>query len=369
MEMMNDPYRLAKKETRITPTISVAHGVMVGIVALAAFLRLAGLGELPLNSAEASHALATFNFLHSLPALDTSVSPAYFALSVLLQLVLGNSDATARLAPALIGSASVGLLWLLRPRLGTMPTLIASVLLAVSPLHVALSRTASGDALALFALLLLLVCALNPRWQPTTRRTLSAVAFAFGLTTSPLFYTGLFVLSVAIGFKHAKSPPKLQSAERKQWQQAGLIAVITFVGLATLFFSHPSGLGASADQLAQAIMQFGFSKKAFTPLLAVARYEPIPLLLGSIALFLSSRQNATAPPVTNLLRLLIALGLALTLLQAGTKENVLLWLLPLYLLLGQQFAGWIGEQVEKKVWLVGVVTFPQSCSQPAIVNS
>ncbi|MCK5922948.1 MAG: glycosyltransferase family 39 protein, partial [Methylococcales bacterium] len=259
--------------TRVASSVTVAHGVMVGIVALATFMRMADLGALPLNSAESSQALTAYNFLHNLPALSNSGSPAYFALSVLTQALLGSSDAMARLIPALLGSATVGLLWLLRPRLGTPAILITSLLLALSPLHIALSRTASGDSLALFSLLLLLVCALSPEWQPATRRTISALTLALGLTTSPLFYGGLLILLIAISIQRTNTAHSSSRLDPSQLQKAALIVSVTFISIATLFFSHPSGLGAAADQLAQMVMRFGFGRNTFTPLLAVLRYE------------------------------------------------------------------------------------------------
>ena len=47
--------------------------------------------------------------------------------------LFGASDYTARILPALLGTATVALPWLLRDRLGTVGALTSSALLAVSP--------------------------------------------------------------------------------------------------------------------------------------------------------------------------------------------------------------------------------------------
>ena len=125
-------------------------------------------------------------------------SPAYLTLTSLLMPFLGVSDVTARLVPALFGLGLVMLPWLLRDRLGQIGALLAAALFAVSPLYAAISRTAGGDAIALFAILLVTVASLRLRdggsdiWLYTL-----AGALGLGLASSPLIYSGLITLAIA----------------------------------------------------------------------------------------------------------------------------------------------------------------------------
>jgi hypothetical protein len=63
------------------------------------------------------------------------------------------------------------------------------VLLAVSPIHMIVSRTAAADAIALFALTLLAVAA--ARLDEGGRLGHHCRRGVKGLTTAPLFYSGL----------------------------------------------------------------------------------------------------------------------------------------------------------------------------------
>src|SRR5690606_15273271 len=80
-------------------------------------------------------------------------SPAYFAFTHLVMSLGASGDAAARLVPAVFGLLTVLLVW--RWRKGPVGWLVAGLFLAVSPLLVAVSRTAGGDAIAWFALMLL----------------------------------------------------------------------------------------------------------------------------------------------------------------------------------------------------------------------
>ena len=144
---------------RWTTGVTVADGLMVVIGLVAAVARLANLGVLPLSPGEADAALSSWQFARGVPLTAPPVSPAYFSFTSLLMSLGGDGDAIARLVPALFGLLTVLLPWLWRGRFRPAVWLTAGVLLAVSPIHMIISRTAGGEAIALFALTLLAVAA------------------------------------------------------------------------------------------------------------------------------------------------------------------------------------------------------------------
>jgi uncharacterized protein (TIGR03663 family) len=73
----------------------------------------------------------------------------------------GLTTFTIRLIPALFGLATIGLVFLLRKRLGTLATLAAALLLAVSPGAVYLSRYFIHETLFVFFTLGIVVAALR----------------------------------------------------------------------------------------------------------------------------------------------------------------------------------------------------------------
>lgn len=203
---MNDAF-LEDSETEIglpQPTalqltrLTIADVVWALVIFLAGLLRFANLGRIPLSPAEAQAALPNWQFWQPGPLLLPITSPAYFTFTNLLFPILGDNDAVARLIPALFGLATVGLPWLLRGRLGNLGALAATVVLAFSPLLINLSRTAGGDAIAFFAITLLLVAALRFRQSGAQRWAIVlGAALGLGLASAPLFLTGLVTLAVA----------------------------------------------------------------------------------------------------------------------------------------------------------------------------
>lgn len=313
-------------------SITVAHVLMAGIVGIAALLRLHDLDALPLSSAEAVQALAPFQFIS--PKHDTVAigSPAYFSLSLLIQSVFGFNDVSARIVPAFFGIATVSALWALRHLIGTVAVLIASILLALSPLHTAISRTAGGDAIALFCIVLLLATLTNTGLPDRRRWTTIGAAAGLGLASSPLFFSGVLVLAVAIVAtqNNNENAPALVPS-RSLLQHAGIACAITFLGSATLFLWVPAGIGATANLFSAWFAQIGFGAPIGQPLLIAARYELFALLAGNIAL-LSLIVRPTR--VTGLLASMLLIGLIVSTLMHQNGPTVLLWIVPLYLALG-----------------------------------
>ena len=71
--------------------------------------------------------------------------PLRFYLTALMYVLFGDSNFTARLAPALMGASMVPMCWLLRPLLGRIAAFAAAVLLAFGPSYLYFSRFARED--------------------------------------------------------------------------------------------------------------------------------------------------------------------------------------------------------------------------------
>lgn len=358
--------------------LTVADGLMALIVAAAALLRFGDLGGPLLSSAEATAALPNWQFWSAGPLTMPVASPAYFAFSHLVMALGGRGDAAARLAPAVFGLLTVALPWLWRGQARPVGWLVAGLFLAVSPLLVIVSRTAGGDAIALFAVMLLAVAGLNRRGAEDTaaRRwaIVAGAALGLGLTSSPLFYSGLAALlpaalaarrtgNVAQTFQSASGPEEngaegnverrlerwrygasaVEERRLERLRYSAAAAVVTFLLVSTSLLLYPAGVGAALRLLPAWLGQFrlpaadaGVAEALLSPLLALLRYEAAIFVLALPAALLLWRDERRRG-----LFLLLWLGLAavIALLQADVLNNVAAITLPAYLLIGAGAAG------------------------------
>jgi uncharacterized protein (TIGR03663 family) len=333
----------------LTERFTIGHSLLGLILLAAGLLRLGELGKLPLSPAEAEAALAIWQVWQAGEVTMMPTSPAYFLLTLLLTPVIGFSDATMRLVPALAGLGLVALPWLLRRSLGTIGALMASLFLAVSPLATITARTAGGDALALFALLLLVIGmiryaeAAQPSWLYVT-----GLALALGVTSAPLFYTGLLALALATGLARLVETRSLQEGSwaipQEIKRKTAVFTLIIFLGLSTGFLLYLPGLGQSAQLLTAWLGQFSLSgslNALFLPLMALVRYELPLIVLGLVAMLWLIWQDR--PPASYAIYWLMGL-LLLLLLQRGVLGNVPVLILPGYLLVGML----VGHVVSKQ---------------------
>jgi hypothetical protein len=331
----------------LTERITMAQALLGLILLAAAIMRLGQLGKLPLSPAEAEAALAVWQFWQAGEMTVTPASPAYFLLTLIITPVLGFSDATVRLVPALAGLGLVALPWLLRRQIGTVAALTGSLLLAVSPLATITARTAGGEALALLALLLLVVGLIRYREAEETGWLYPAgFGLALGLTSASLFYTGLLALAFAAALARlveaqpSNEPNVSQEKNSKNLHSSALIRVpfiftlTAFLGLGSGFLLYLPSLGQSAQLLATWLGQFNLSgslESLLLPLIALMRYELPLIVLGLVAmLWLIWQDRPLASYATYWLMGLLVLFL----LQRGELSNVPVLLLPGYLLVG-----------------------------------
>ncbi len=316
--------------------LTVADGLLALVVLAAALMRLANLDQLPLSDTEATEALAVWQFWRPGTAVLIPGSPAYFSLTGGLTQLFGFSDSVMRLVPALFGIGLVYLPWLLRHRLGTQGALVTAVLLAVSPLNSVASRSAGGNGIAIFALLLLLIAFI--RYQETAAsRWLYTLfgALGLGLTSSAVFYSGFVTLLLA-WFIHSRLGLSLFVAgwqvnpTETNWRQAMAVGAAVFVLLSSFFLLLPDGLGGSAQLLGTWVQQFG-GAATLDPLLALVRYEPALVILGTAAIGWAIMRNQ---PLALFAVYWLSSGLILMLLQRHFLFNALFMTLPMALLVG-----------------------------------
>ena len=133
------------------------------IIALAFFLRLYRLDERVFHHDEAAVGYFTYKlFNDGMYSYDPSFHGPfmYYATAEIFRL-LGDSDYSARLLPALLGAAMLFLLIPLRRYIGNAGMVIAAFFLAFSPSFLYYSRFYREDIFAAFFSMLMLVCAVK----------------------------------------------------------------------------------------------------------------------------------------------------------------------------------------------------------------
>ncbi|GJM42368.1 MAG: hypothetical protein DHS20C20_26500 [Ardenticatenaceae bacterium] len=316
--------------------LTVADGLLGLVLLAAAIIRFANLSQLPLSDAEATQALAVWQFWQPGTAVLAPGSPAYFSLTSLLTQLFGFGDGVMRLIPAVFGVGIVYLPWLLRHRLGTRGALVTAVLLAISPLNSIVSRAAGGDSIAMFALLLLFIAFIRYQETAATRwlNTLF-VALALGLTSSAVFYSGFITLLLA-WFIHARLGLSLFVAgwhvqpTETNWRRGTAVGAVVFILLSSFFLLLPNGLGASARLLGEWFQWFG-GTVTLDPLLAFVRYEPALIVIGIVAILWAIFRSQ---PLALFAVYWFSSSLILLLLQRQFMANGLLLTLPAALLVG-----------------------------------
>ncbi|MSQ22392.1 MAG: TIGR03663 family protein [Dehalococcoidia bacterium] len=167
------------------------------IVVLALGLRLWALGARAIQHDESLHAIYSWyiyegrGYTHD-PMMH---GPFKFYATAAVYWLLWANDATARLLPALFGTALVAVPIMLRRRLGRTGTLVTSLLLALSPTMLYFSRFARDDMyMAVWALLLVAFMWGYLDTRKSRYLVLSSVALAFAFSTMENVYIVVAVL-------------------------------------------------------------------------------------------------------------------------------------------------------------------------------
>lgn len=159
----------AKRSVRIT----VEHALYATFIVAAALTRFWDLGSRALHHDESLHAyyswlLATGEGYRHHPLMH---GPFLFEANALVYLLFGDSDATSRYLPALVGVLLVAAPWLLRSPhlLGRYGALAASFMLLVSPTFLYYTRYIRHDPYTVLGSLLLFTCIVRYKEAPARR--------------------------------------------------------------------------------------------------------------------------------------------------------------------------------------------------------
>ncbi len=312
------------------------------LVAIALGLRLFDLGDRPFHHDESQDAYFSWSFFTSgdykyNPLLH---GPLRFYLTAAMYALFGDSDFTARLAPALMGTLMVPLPYLLRAQLGRVGAFAAAALLAFGPSYLYFSRFAREDIYFAAITLALLVVTFRfldrpRRHQPAILGGLLALAFATKETTFITGFVGFTFFAGVLLFRRELllRPIREVGLEAWGWALAAFLGVYTL--LFTTFLTHPEGVNGLYTGLDYWLGQHevGRGGEPWYFYLVVLFGEEWPaLLLGGIGAVVALRRPT-------LLRVFLIWAFAVSLVVYSWAGEKFAWLvlhplLPLLLLSG-----------------------------------
>jgi uncharacterized protein (TIGR03663 family) len=325
--------------------------VWVLLVAAAVAVRLIALGDRPFHHDESQDAYFSWLFRTTGhyeydPLLH---GPLRFYLTGLMYVLFGDSDTTARLAPALMGALMVPMPAALRGQIGRAGALAAGVFFAFGPTYLYFSRFAREDIYVASITLALLVVTFRflahpRRHHPALIGALLALSFATKETTFiTVFVAGTFFL-VALAAQRARvaawrDVPLVRTVGSVGWSAWGW-ALAAFVGVFTILFTtfltHPAGLWDGIYTglhywLSQQPVARGGEARSFYAVILVLQEWPA-LVLGAIGAVVAFRRPT-------LLRLFLVWAFVVSLVVYSWAGEKFAWLvmhplLPLLLLAG-----------------------------------
>ncbi|MCL4395236.1 MAG: glycosyltransferase family 39 protein [Chloroflexi bacterium] len=286
----------------LVPALNVEVVLYVTLTAAAFALRVLALGAAPLAAAEAQQALASWDFVHGTPSAFTG-SPLLFAGNAVVFALFGGTDFGARLIPALFGTALVLAPAMLRDVLGRRGALVASALLVFSPSLILFSRQLDGAIIATTCALGALAFGWRYWVDGDHRESYAAAAcLALALLASRDVWTimAAFALLALLVRLRGEARPR----ESRSLAGAGLVLLLVFVGVGTVFLLHRDGVGAAFSLFGAWFEGLRPGGAPSDPLRLLALYDPLALFFGVIALieivFLIRESKALAMPLAGL---------------------------------------------------------------------
>lgn len=327
---------------------------------LALALRLAQLGAMPLNDAEAAPALQA---LHIAQGVRPVLSPHPFYIlstSVLFFLYGGGTNFLARLIPALIGSLLVFAPLLFDNRLKPRPSLLLAFFIALDPGLTALSRQAASPIFALA--FLLFAWAYIHKNKPSPAGFFAALTFLSG----PSIWSGLLGLGITwailqgFNFRRPVQPstadPQPSALSTSIFNSSTILSfLVTFITFSTLFFIVPNGLSAALASMPAYINTWFASSDVSTGrlFLSLLVYQPLAFLLALIAI-IRGWTSGSARIIPLSIWLFVSLLLAAFL--PSRQISDLVWvLIPLYSLAALELARGFNIFPDERREVIGVV--------------
>lgn len=318
----------------------------LGVWLLSAVLRLYELGAAPLSPAEAREALGA---LAGSGTAGSATSGLLAAANSFVFWLIGPSDVSARLLPALVGTFLPLTMLLFARREARRGALIAAVLLALSPSLTLFSRSASGVTLGCAAMLVLLGALLRYSEEPGSRRAwlgLAGAALGLGVASGGAFLSLALTLIPAVLIAR---PGQLLAAGRDLvTRRPLLVAAASLVLGATILVFFPDGLGITADGLAAWLSGFklGWGGRSLGILLV---YELLILLSGLCGLALGLWRGDSFAKTWSLW---VLAGLVLGLVRPNRPDVPMALLVPLAFLGGMVLDAVLPRQGEDRTPLI-----------------
>jgi uncharacterized protein (TIGR03663 family) len=284
----------------------------LGLMLFALLLRVWGLGDKALHHDESLHAFYAWRLFDGEGYVHDPMmhGPLLFELNALTYLLVGASDFTARLVPALMGVALVGLPFFLRRELGRSGAIAAGLIFAISPAFLYFSRFIRHDIYVdVFTLLMVIgifryLAGGQRNWFYT-----AVVAAALLFATKEDFYISGFIPFVFLVGSWFLLPNGSRQVFRTRvralgvsaWATGLLVFLVISVLLYTTFFTNLRGICTAVVTLpiegcagSQGALSYWFSQQDFARggqpwfyyYMLLPLYEFLPLALGALAIFL-----------------------------------------------------------------------------------
>jgi uncharacterized protein (TIGR03663 family) len=302
------------------PWLTREVALYAGMVLLALVLRLIGLGDKPLHHDESLHATYSWYLYQGRgyqydPMMH---GPFQFLITAFIFFLTGASNFTARLLPAIVGSALVGLPWFLRRELGRPGALILAAMLMVSPSFLYFSRFERNDIYIAFFTLGIVITFFRFLERPRGFWIVAmGTLWAFSFTAKENTYITAFIFVAfvcgVLAWELLSRAPKLAThgagpalsgrplidGVRSVGADPFLLGLAGFGLVFTLFFttlfSHPSGLIDGFTKsiqywLSQQPVARGSQPWYYYVVIAPA-YEPLAILFGLAGIGLALRRR------------------------------------------------------------------------------
>ncbi len=317
----------------IKRSFTLEKALWLGALIMMIFMRIMLLNQPTLNDSEASLALQAVHLANGEKSILLD-NPLYVLVTGALFRFFGSTTFLARFLPMLAGIGLLGVVYLLRNRLGRETTLIAAWLLAIDPGFVAASRQVDSPIMGMFFFLLLYALLENKK------AILAGFVFGLGLLTGISFWQGIIYSVIVIGvwkillWKDGDEPWKwLKQKVILFWQDKGWIGFLGGVLVAgTMIFWVPTATGDIFSGIVDYFAGWGngYHNSVLQLLVLIPVYELIPLILGLVyGISATIRKNRTA----QYLLLFWFIAIFMTLSYPGRIILDMIWvILPLILL-------------------------------------
>jgi hypothetical protein len=240
-------------------------------------LRIAKANELPLDHLEASLAMSADALFEGNEQIS---QPFYTVITGVMFWVFEESNLLARILPILVGSLLIWIPWIAGEWLSDRTKFILSIALALDPALMAASKTAGSQIIAVAGLLLSILLFLKKK--PIGTGVSLAVFFMSGSAFIPGgLSVGLAMLWIIL--RHDDDDRIKKQFKEFPWRAVLLSFAISYVMISSAFFTQPSGIGSSFQDLATI-----FDSTSLQPIplgimaivLSLLVYEFVPLLFA-----------------------------------------------------------------------------------------